>query len=258
MSLGDFLAARARSRADYDGVEVAVDYGDPELEWAAMDARVGLVRFGMRDYEPAAGRWTARDPILVAGGQLNLYAYVASAPVGQRDPSGLYCVGATAYAGMGGGGKMCFDRRGFSICPELGFGLGESIDVNPTGSTDENFFGFTGHVHKLGRDVTVDMTDPAGAVGAYRVEDFLWSEPPTVYHDPPLVLGAGEGFDITCHYQNDTANEVGFGEQADDEMCFFWAYYYPSEGSRVCAHTDQIGAGLDVCCPGNPLCEQIF
>ena len=43
MSLGDFLAARATSRAPYEGVEVAQSYGDPELEWASLDARVGLV-----------------------------------------------------------------------------------------------------------------------------------------------------------------------------------------------------------------------
>ena len=40
-------------------------------------------------------------------------------------------------------------------------------------------------------------------------------------------------------------------------MCFFWAYYYPSNGSRVCAHTDRFGAGFDLCCPdaGTALCS---
>ena len=52
------------------------------------DPVTGLVRFGLRDYEPASGRWTARDPILQNGG-LNVYAYAGSDPVGRRDPSGL-------------------------------------------------------------------------------------------------------------------------------------------------------------------------
>jgi RHS repeat-associated protein len=52
------------------------------------DPETGLVRFGLRDYEPASGRWTARDPILQAGG-LNVYAYAGSDPVGRRDLSGL-------------------------------------------------------------------------------------------------------------------------------------------------------------------------
>jgi hypothetical protein len=40
-------------------------------------------------------------------------------------------------------------------------------------------------------------------------------------------------------------------------MCFFWTYYYPSQGAFVCAHTGQFG-GIDLCCPGSPLCDQIF
>jgi RHS repeat-associated protein len=52
------------------------------------DPVTGLVRFGLRDYEPASGRWTARDPILQNGG-LNVYAYAGSDPVGGRDLSGL-------------------------------------------------------------------------------------------------------------------------------------------------------------------------
>jgi RHS repeat-associated protein len=53
------------------------------------DAATGLVRFGMRDYEPGTGRWTTRDPIGLGGGQTDLYAYVAQDPVGHLDPSGL-------------------------------------------------------------------------------------------------------------------------------------------------------------------------
>jgi len=53
------------------------------------DPTTRLVRFGLRDYDPKQGRWTARDPIFYAGGQANLYAYVANDPVNGRDPSGL-------------------------------------------------------------------------------------------------------------------------------------------------------------------------
>ena len=53
------------------------------------DADTGLVRFGARDYDAYAGRWTARGPILFRGGQANLYAYVAGDPVNEFDPSGL-------------------------------------------------------------------------------------------------------------------------------------------------------------------------
>lgn len=40
------------------------------------DPDTGLVRFGVRDYDPAVGRWTAKDPIGFGGGDANLYAYV--------------------------------------------------------------------------------------------------------------------------------------------------------------------------------------
>lgn len=52
------------------------------------DRDTGLVRFGARDYDPTTGRWTAKDPIRFAGGDTNLYAYVASDPANQTDPSG--------------------------------------------------------------------------------------------------------------------------------------------------------------------------
>ena len=53
------------------------------------DDVTGLIRFGLRDYDPATGRFTARDPLLHAGEQLNLYAYGNSDPVSVRDESGL-------------------------------------------------------------------------------------------------------------------------------------------------------------------------
>ena len=47
------------------------------------------MRFGARDYDAEAGRWTAPDPILFAGGDSNLYAYVRNSPVNFVDPAGF-------------------------------------------------------------------------------------------------------------------------------------------------------------------------
>jgi RHS repeat-associated protein len=55
------------------------------------DRDTGLVRFGARDYDPETGRWTAKDPILFAGGDANLYSYVQNDPVNWVDPTGLAC-----------------------------------------------------------------------------------------------------------------------------------------------------------------------
>jgi RHS repeat-associated protein len=55
------------------------------------DQDTKLVRLGARDYSPAIGRWTAKDPILFTAGDTNLYNYVFSDPVNQYDLVGLEC-----------------------------------------------------------------------------------------------------------------------------------------------------------------------
>jgi RHS repeat-associated protein len=56
-----------------------------------FDSDTGLVQFGARDYNPAVGRWTEKDPTLFDGGDINLYAYAVADPVNQTDPTGLGC-----------------------------------------------------------------------------------------------------------------------------------------------------------------------
>jgi hypothetical protein len=123
-------------------------------------------------------------------------------------------------------------------------------------------FAVTGHTHKLGTNMQVRVAP--GKQGpmteVYAPSPFRWDEPETTtYNGNPFSVPKGGGFDFECSWTNTTTNHVGFGESATDEMCFFWAYYYPSQGSKVCFHTDQYGgaAGLNVCCPGDSLCSLI-
>lgn len=58
-----------------------------------VDPDTELVHFGYRDYEPASGRWTARDPLLFRSNDFNLYAYVHNDPINLRDTSGLITTG---------------------------------------------------------------------------------------------------------------------------------------------------------------------
>jgi RHS repeat-associated protein len=78
------------------------------------DRDTGLVRFGYRDYDPETGRWTAKDPILFAGGDTDLYGYCLNDPVNFIDPVGwltIYgAVGSSVYAGA----------RLFTSCPVSG------------------------------------------------------------------------------------------------------------------------------------------
>jgi RHS repeat-associated protein len=52
------------------------------------DPQTGLVRYGARDYDAAIGRWLAKDPSLIAGGDTNLYVYVGNDPINFVDPQG--------------------------------------------------------------------------------------------------------------------------------------------------------------------------
>jgi RHS repeat-associated protein len=52
------------------------------------DTDTGLVRYGARDYDAYAGRWTAKDPLIFEGLQTNLYQYVANDPANLIDPTG--------------------------------------------------------------------------------------------------------------------------------------------------------------------------
>jgi hypothetical protein len=115
------------------------------------------------------------------------------------------------------------------------------------------FFAITGHTHQLGQNVTVATAPSPGGerTSVYAPEPFVWSEPETTVHKPEFTMpdGLQAGFDIKCSYHNTSTRTVSFGESADDEMCFFWTYYYPSKGAHVCAHGTYMGLGLDLCCP---------
>lgn len=123
---GSFGAVLADSNPGFD-VPLGYAGGIP-------DAGTRLVHFGFRDYDPASGRWMTRDPVLYGGQQANLYVYVGNNPINLKDPTGLFCMGFSAYEGVGGGAKLCSDEKGMTICAEVGVGLGASIDVEPIGN----------------------------------------------------------------------------------------------------------------------------
>ncbi len=96
------------------------------------DPETGLVHFGAREYDPAIGRWTTRDPILYRGGQANLYAYVDSDPVNQIDPLGLWSFEFSFYSGIGGGVGLTYTPEGgLSGSFEIGVGKGGSFKFDP-------------------------------------------------------------------------------------------------------------------------------
>jgi RHS repeat-associated protein len=150
------------------------------------DPVTGLVRFGLRDYDAAAGRFAERDPSLFTGSPLGLYAYAGGDPVDNRDPSGLFCLNFSTYFGLGGGGSVCADSKGFSGCAELGVGLGESVDVDSLGTTSGTNEGWIGEYafgyHGLGFTQTVEYNQwgygcaPRNVTGKLGVGDYYFGE----------------------------------------------------------------------------------
>jgi len=132
----------------------------------------------------------------------------------------------------------------------------------PTADLDmsaSKIFAITGHTHKFGTHVTVgtaaSRTDTVTSV--YNPSPFSWSEPLTTTYSTPFSIPSGGGFDFQCDWTNTSATDVGFGESAKDEMCFFWVYYYPVQSPKVCVHTEMYG-GVDACCPGSsPVCALV-
>jgi Copper type II ascorbate-dependent monooxygenase, C-terminal domain len=142
--------------------------------------------------------------------------------------------------------------------------LGPSFLPMPESLTGINVFAITGHQHQWGTNVQVSLSGAPDDEGSpvYAPENFQWDEPENIYHDPPIEVADGSGFRFTCSWRNMSNETVGFGESVNDEMCFFWAYYYPSKGAKICFHTDELGGGQDVCCPdpGGPddvICQLI-
>ncbi|MBK9516044.1 MAG: PASTA domain-containing protein [Anaeromyxobacter sp.] len=90
----DAASGAVAQRLDYDALGQVLLDSNPGFQpfgfaGGLRDLDTGLVHFGARDYDPATGRWTSKDPIGFAAGDTNLYAYAGNDPVNRIDPSGL-------------------------------------------------------------------------------------------------------------------------------------------------------------------------
>lgn len=116
------------------------------------DRDTQLVRFGARDYDPDAGRWTSKDTSGLAGG-INLYGYAYNDPVNWIDATGnnaaaagTLIVGGTALsgplgiaAGVGIGGVILAGGIYASVVvlPELIDTFGNIVEENADPTHDD-------------------------------------------------------------------------------------------------------------------------
>jgi RHS repeat-associated protein len=144
-------------RVDYDEygrvlLDTAPGFQPLGFAGGLYDSDTGLVRFGIRDYDPEIGRWTAKDVIGFAGRQANLYAYINNDPVNYVDVSGKlgfgielngsveFGIGGGLGVTGGGGGGMFFDGvsipsiGGFASMGSLGLPNGDGFPGGDNGS----------------------------------------------------------------------------------------------------------------------------
>lgn len=89
----DSTSGSIRQRISYDEFGNIVSDSNPGFQpfgfaGGLFDQHTKLTRFGIRDYDAETGRWTAKDPIRFAGGQVNLYSYLNNGPINAIDISG--------------------------------------------------------------------------------------------------------------------------------------------------------------------------
>ncbi|MEO8800997.1 MAG: hypothetical protein ABI551_24105 [Polyangiaceae bacterium] len=133
----------------------------------------------------------------------------------------------------------------------------EVLPVPSVMSSSDLLF-LSGHQHQYGTGVMVNY-GPAGA-GPTIYDDTaaLFSAPTLTALPAHETLSTTDGFGLTCSWHNTSNAPVAFGSSANDEQCFFRAHYAPSNGTRICIHTNQ-GSGADICCPGGgAACNTLF
>jgi hypothetical protein len=143
----------------------------------------------------------------------------------------MFC-GSTAQLSQQG---VPANTQRFTLNPGF-YGGGGDVDFSKL-----KVFAFTSHEHHLGAEVTISKSTSASAPGTQLFDNTDWEHPPLQTYDDAhlLTFGAGEGFRWQCSYDSLDASPrptmtTYFGLSAiSNEMCFIWAYYYPSVGRFV-------------------------
>lgn len=92
----------------------------------------------------------------------------------------------------------------------------------------------TSHTHQLGKKVEIRTFD-GETVGDVIYENTDWHSPELLsFDEEPLHVPAGQGFEFTCFFENDSEETVSWGFAAEDEMCQIAVVFTPGEASRTC------------------------
>jgi len=110
---------------------------------------------------------------------------------------------------------------------------------------------FTGFTRSLGVSFTASMNSSVVYSPIYD-----WAHPVTAMPTVPPTVSVGDGILMGCGWNGGPMN-VQFGESSTNEICVLRSYVQPASTRHVCIRTANFG-GIDLCCPGNALCSQLF
>jgi RHS repeat-associated protein len=164
-------------RIDYDSFGSIINDTTPSfnvpLRFAGglNDADTGLVRFGFRDYDPAVGRWTGKDPIFFGGGEIDIYNYASNDPINLVDPNGLDacndfvdslmkdCSASKSIQDLG----QTFLNKRFQTLKDVSGFKSNLISGGQGGAVSRHIYGHAGAILRYGR--------VAGGIASYINQD---------------------------------------------------------------------------------------
>ncbi len=81
------------------------------------------------------------------------------------------------------------------------------------------------HMHKLGTSIWTKQNPSGAAVDLGKNDPWNFNNQP--FLPVAATLQPGDVIETRCEWNNNTPNDVKFGEYTEDEMCFSFTMYYP-------------------------------
>jgi hypothetical protein len=89
------------------------------------------------------------------------------------------------------------------------------------------------HTHSLGRQFTIAPFDGT-TTGEVFYSNADWHDPLLTQYTEPIHLTAGQGFEYTCTWRNESDEAVSYGYTAADEMCNMTLIFTPGSMTARC------------------------
>jgi len=89
------------------------------------------------------------------------------------------------------------------------------------------------HTHARGVEFTIAPFDGVATGEVFYTNDD-WHDPQIEQYNPPIVVPAGQGFEFSCTWFNDTDEVLTYGLTAEDEMCNMALVFTPFSITAAC------------------------